>query len=107
MHNKIPGLVAWGKKNLKSSINNINIIEMTIIIYFNVYVVGVNQTTIIKEQEPEVTPFSSPLSRIIEREKELEKEQQPIEFVFDQNNTTSTTHPSEEWNMVPTCNPIT
>ncbi|CAC5403619.1 unnamed protein product [Mytilus coruscus] len=67
-------------------------------------VVEVHQVEVVEEQEPEGTPLLSPVRRIVAREKELEEEQQPDEFVFDQTNTTSTTHPAEEWNMVPTSN---
>ncbi|CAG2231680.1 unnamed protein product [Mytilus edulis] len=67
---------------------------------------AVHPAEVVEEvQEPEGTPLPSPVSRIFTREKELEEEQQPDEFVFDQTNTTSTTtQPAEEWNMNPTSN---
>ncbi|CAC5420026.1 unnamed protein product [Mytilus coruscus] len=55
------------------------------------------------QQESVITPLASPVRRIVEREQALDEEsgeQQPDEFVFEQQ--TTTTHPSEEWNMVPT-----
>ncbi|CAC5423250.1 unnamed protein product [Mytilus coruscus] len=55
------------------------------------------------QQESVVTPLASPVRRIVEREQALEVEsgiQQSDEVVFEQQ--TATTHPSKEWNMVPT-----